>query len=193
MLANSRTCFYRPKIPKRVWVAGVLCSVIPEPRCDRLSVRYPLWGFLGASRIHAFAGCRFSLGGYGRFCHVPLRYIWDRTIWPIRVFVSGYSKSRSARCDDERRAGSGILFALRQQALSPSLATDPRFTDCSPSVLQRTWIRHSSERSYLDLGSRDSVCDRRIDIASENGAAITVIRATLWRASVDAEGRSLDW
>jgi len=23
-------CFYRPQIPKRVWVAGVLCSIIPD-------------------------------------------------------------------------------------------------------------------------------------------------------------------
>ena len=24
------TCFYRPEIPKRVWVVGVLCSVVPD-------------------------------------------------------------------------------------------------------------------------------------------------------------------
>jgi hypothetical protein len=24
------TCFYQPQIPKRVWVAGALCSVLPD-------------------------------------------------------------------------------------------------------------------------------------------------------------------
>jgi inner membrane protein len=24
------SCFYRPEIPKRVWVSAVLCSVIPD-------------------------------------------------------------------------------------------------------------------------------------------------------------------
>lgn len=24
------TCFYRPQVPKRIWIAGVLCSVVPD-------------------------------------------------------------------------------------------------------------------------------------------------------------------
>jgi inner membrane protein len=24
------TCFYHPQIPKRVWIAGAVCSVIPD-------------------------------------------------------------------------------------------------------------------------------------------------------------------
>src|SRR6266496_4889283 len=27
---NIGTCFYRPQIPKRVWVVGALCSVLPD-------------------------------------------------------------------------------------------------------------------------------------------------------------------
>jgi inner membrane protein len=44
------TCFYRPGTPKRVWVAGALCSVIPDLDVIgfRFGIRYgDFWGHRG--------------------------------------------------------------------------------------------------------------------------------------------------
>jgi inner membrane protein len=52
------TCFYRPQIPKRVWVAGVLCSVIPD--LDAIGFRFAIhygdfWGHRGFTHSLVFA------------------------------------------------------------------------------------------------------------------------------------------
>jgi inner membrane protein len=52
------TCFYRPQIPKRVWVAGVLCSVIPD--LDSIGFRFGIhygdfWGHRGFTHSLVFA------------------------------------------------------------------------------------------------------------------------------------------
>jgi len=57
------TCFYRPQIPKRVWVAGALCSVIPD--LDAIGFRFgihygDLWGHRGFTHSLVFAAL---LGG----------------------------------------------------------------------------------------------------------------------------------
>lgn len=44
------SCFYRPGMPKRVWVAGALCSVIPDLDVIgfRFGIRYgDFWGTEG--------------------------------------------------------------------------------------------------------------------------------------------------
>jgi inner membrane protein len=52
------TCFYRPQIPKRVWVAGVLCSVVPDLDVIgfRFGIRYgDFWGHRGFTHSLVFA------------------------------------------------------------------------------------------------------------------------------------------
>ena len=52
------TCFYRPQIPKRVWVAGALCSVLPDIDAIgfRLGVQYgDFWGHRGFTHSLVFA------------------------------------------------------------------------------------------------------------------------------------------
>jgi inner membrane protein len=51
-------CFYRPGIPKRVWVAGALCSVIPDLDVIgfQFGVRYgDFWGHRGFTHSLLFA------------------------------------------------------------------------------------------------------------------------------------------
>jgi inner membrane protein len=52
------TCFYQPQIPKRVWLAGVACSVLPDLDVIgfRLGVRYSdFWGHRGFTHSLVFA------------------------------------------------------------------------------------------------------------------------------------------
>ena len=52
------TCFYTPDAPKRVWVAGALCSVVPDLDVVgfRFGIRYgDFWGHRGFTHSLAFA------------------------------------------------------------------------------------------------------------------------------------------
>lgn len=52
------TCFYRPGTPKRVWIAGALCSVIPDLDVIgfRFGVRYgDFWGHRGFTHSLLFS------------------------------------------------------------------------------------------------------------------------------------------
>lgn len=74
------TCFYRPKVPKRVWLAGLLCSVIPD--LDTIGFRFGIhygdfWGHRGFTHSLVFAALlagmvvftmfRRGRSGIGRF------------------------------------------------------------------------------------------------------------------------------
>jgi inner membrane protein len=51
-------CFYRPGIPSRVWVAGAVCSMLPDIDVVgfRLGIRYgDFWGHRGFTHSLAFA------------------------------------------------------------------------------------------------------------------------------------------
>jgi inner membrane protein len=51
-------CFYRPEIPKRVWVIGAVCSVVPDADVIgfRFGVRYgDFWGHRGFTHSLLFA------------------------------------------------------------------------------------------------------------------------------------------
>jgi inner membrane protein len=73
-------CFYRPGTPKRVWVAGVLCAVIPD--FDVIGFQFGIhygdfWGHRGFTHSLVFAallatvvlaiGFRCKAAGLGRF------------------------------------------------------------------------------------------------------------------------------
>lgn len=52
------TCFYQPQIPKRVWVAGAVCSMLPD--IDVIGFRYGVaysdfWGHRGFTHSLLFA------------------------------------------------------------------------------------------------------------------------------------------
>jgi inner membrane protein len=52
------TCFYRPQTPKRVWIAGAICSVIPD--VDVIGFRFGIhysdfWGHRGFTHSLVFA------------------------------------------------------------------------------------------------------------------------------------------
>lgn len=52
------TCFYRRDIPKRVWIAGALCSVVPDLDVVgfRFGIRYgDFWGHRGFTHSLFFA------------------------------------------------------------------------------------------------------------------------------------------
>jgi inner membrane protein len=52
------SCFYRPEVPKRVWLAGVLCSVIPDLDVIgfRVGIHYgDFWGHRGFTHSLVFA------------------------------------------------------------------------------------------------------------------------------------------
>jgi len=58
------TCFYRPDTPKRVWVAGALCSVIPDLDVIgfRFGVRYGgFWGHRGFTHSFVFGALLASV------------------------------------------------------------------------------------------------------------------------------------
>jgi inner membrane protein len=74
------TCFYRPQISKRAWIAGAICSVIPD--LDVIGFRYGIhygdfWGHRGFTHSLVFAALlasvvalvmtRRGLTGMGRF------------------------------------------------------------------------------------------------------------------------------
>lgn len=74
------TCFYRPHMPKRVWVAGVVCSVLPDLDVIgfRFGIRYgDFWGHRGFTHSLFFAALlsgavavvvfRRGASGIGRF------------------------------------------------------------------------------------------------------------------------------
>ena len=84
------TCFYRPQIPKRVWIAGAMCSVIPD--LDVIGFRFGIhygdfWGHRGFTHSLVFAALlasvvavvmtRRGLTGIGRF--VLLVYLFLAT------------------------------------------------------------------------------------------------------------------
>jgi len=59
-------CFYRPEIPKRVWVVGAVCSVIPDADVIgfHFGVRYgDFWGHRGFTHSLLFAAILASLVG----------------------------------------------------------------------------------------------------------------------------------
>jgi inner membrane protein len=77
------TCFYRPGTPKRVWVAGVLCSVIPD--LDVIGFRFGIlhgdfWGHRGFTHSLLFsallAGVVMILGFRGGLPTMSRLALW---------------------------------------------------------------------------------------------------------------------
>jgi inner membrane protein len=76
-------CFYRPRIPKRVWWVGVACSVLPDIDVlgFRFGVRYgDFWGHRGFTHSLIFAALTASVALILGFWHggrvVRRLYLW---------------------------------------------------------------------------------------------------------------------
>src|SRR5438552_12554369 len=66
------TCFYRPQIPKRVWVAGILCSIVPDLDVIgfRFGIRYgDFWGHRGFTHSLVFAALLASIVTFALLWH----------------------------------------------------------------------------------------------------------------------------
>jgi inner membrane protein len=67
------TCFYRRDIPKRVWIAGALCSVVPDLDVVgfRFGIRYgDFWGHRGFTHSIFFAALLAGIVSSLGFRHV---------------------------------------------------------------------------------------------------------------------------
>src|SRR5271168_4339957 len=76
-------CFYRPEIPKRVWVVGAVCSVIPDADVIgfHFGVRYgDFWGHRGFTHSLLFAAILAGAGVLVGF-HRGLPGISRLTLW----------------------------------------------------------------------------------------------------------------
>jgi inner membrane protein len=76
-------CFYRPRIPKRAWMIGVACSVLPDVDVlgFRLGIRYgDFWGHRGFTHSLLFAALAASvalvLGFWRAVPGVSRLYLW---------------------------------------------------------------------------------------------------------------------
>ena len=81
---STGTCFYRPGMPKRVWIAGALCSVLPD--IDVIGFHFGIhygdfWGHRGFTHSLLFAAILAALVailGFSRTSPGPgLLLIWS--------------------------------------------------------------------------------------------------------------------
>src|SRR5271169_3455850 len=102
------TCFYRPQIPKRVWMAGVLCSVIPDLDVIgfRFGIRYgDFWGHRGFTHSLVFAFLLAGVTAVGLF--------WRGTSGIGRFALFGYLFLATAShdlLDAVTNGGLGVAF-----------------------------------------------------------------------------------
>lgn len=69
------TCFYGPRLPKRIWAVGAICSVVPD--LDVIGFRYGVrygdfWGHRGFTHSLVFAG----------FLAAVISFFGFRRAWP---------------------------------------------------------------------------------------------------------------
>jgi membrane-bound metal-dependent hydrolase YbcI (DUF457 family) len=129
------TCFYKSDIPKRIWVIGVACSVVPDLDVIgfRLGIHYgDFWGHRGFTHSLLFAALLalfIVVLWVSAWCdrHVP--------VVDVVVFLFCHCKSRLTRCDDEWWSRRSILCALRHSPLLSSLDSDSSIANWSRSLL----------------------------------------------------------
>jgi inner membrane protein len=105
-------CFYKPGTPKRVWVTGALCSVIPD--LDVLGfgfgVRYgDFWGHRGFTHSLLFAALLASAVALLLFRQAVPGF---GGMLPVELFFPGDSQPRLARRHDRRRSRRRFLLPL---------------------------------------------------------------------------------
>jgi membrane-bound metal-dependent hydrolase YbcI (DUF457 family) len=106
-------CFYRPHIPKRVWLIGVTCSILPDVDVlgFQFGVRYgDFWGHRGFTHSLIFAALTASVAlilGFWRGGLVVGRlYLWT-------LFLLSRRQPWTIGRHDRWRSRSCFFFALR--------------------------------------------------------------------------------
>jgi hypothetical protein len=105
--------FYRPGIPKRVWLAGAICSVVPDLDVVgfRFGIRYgDFWGHRGFTHSLLFAALR-CLGLDPGFSTAAAQH---EPSLDLELFVSSRSEPWFSGRHDRQRAGSRILLSIQQ-------------------------------------------------------------------------------
>jgi hypothetical protein len=121
--------FYRPGMPKRVWVLGAACSMVPDGDVIgfHFGVRYQ--DFWGASRLYAFLAVCGAFRRAGNGSRVSKRRLpGPKTV--VFLFFRGHGKSRSVRRNDQRPDLVSRSFPLCDPLFSP-VASYPGFADRS--------------------------------------------------------------
>ena len=101
-------CFYRPQVSRRVWLAGVVCSVIPD--LDTVGFRYGIrygdfWGHRGFTHSLVFAALLASV--------VAIAISWFGTCGIGRFALFGYLFLATAShgvLDAITNGGLGVAF-----------------------------------------------------------------------------------
>jgi inner membrane protein len=151
------TCFYRPEIPKRVWAACAVCSILPD--IDVIGFRFGIhYGDFWAHRgfTHSlFIAALLS----GAACAILPGAAWsNRTLHLVHVLVPRNCKSWCSGCHDRRRARSRVLDAMTDGGLGVAFFSpfDNRryFLPWRPIVVSPISIaRFFSGRGYAVLRS----------------------------------------
>jgi inner membrane protein len=101
------TCFYRPGISKRVWVAGALCSVVPDVDVlgFPLGIHYgDFWGHRGLTHSLLFAALLAASVSIQAFRRLPgARPLW---IWSYLFLTTASHGLLDAMTD----GGLGVAF-----------------------------------------------------------------------------------
>lgn len=146
-------CFYKSTVPKRVWVIGTACSLLPDVDVW-VPFGNPLRGLLGTPRIHALSFVRCSWLPSSRWAFVAA--LQECSPACVGLFLPGYCQSRFPGCNDRRWAWDCLLFSVRQSSLFSSMDSDKSFTNRSRSFFQPTGPYGFKERSSVDMASRDN-------------------------------------
>src|SRR6202043_386576 len=121
-------CLYRPSTPKRVWVVGAVCSMIPD--LDVIGFRFGIrYGdFLGHRGFTHFT-CLCRSSGECRCSHwVSPRSPRDGAVFPVVVLFPRHVKPRFTRRNDRWGPWCRILRTLQQLSVLSSLEADQGLT-----------------------------------------------------------------
>ncbi|MHB8502531.1 MAG: metal-dependent hydrolase [Candidatus Acidiferrales bacterium] len=149
-------CFYQPRTPKRVWVFGAICSVIPD--LDAIGFRFGIhygdfWGHRGFAHSLLFAALlasfvvllafRQAIPGLSRFA-----------LWTYFFLATASHGFLDAMTD----GGLGVAFfsPLQQHPLLPSLDAYSSLADWRRTLFHSPWSGGCTERTAVDLASRSA-------------------------------------
>jgi inner membrane protein len=152
------TCFYRPQIPKRVWVAGALCSVLPDIDVVgfRFGVHYgDFWGHRGFTHSLVFAALLAAIA-----TAVLTRYGMEAIErFPLFAYLFLAAASHGV-LDAMTNGGLGVAFFSPFNNGRYFLPWRP--IRVSPISVHRFFSGRGyvrvPERTAVDLGSGNSVC-----------------------------------
>ena len=139
------TCFYHPQIPKRVWIAGAVCSVIPD--LDVIGFRFGIhygdfWGHRGFTHSLFFAALlastvtivmfRAGTSGIGRFALFGYLFLATASHGVLDAITNG---------------GLGVAFfsPFDNTRYFFAMETCSCFANRHHAVLHPTKFRHSSK------------------------------------------------